>query len=181
MAIGTSAADLMISLVSLLVSRSTLGLGTIIGSEIFNHLVISAACVMNAKNQELKLQASVLTREIVAYGLTLLLLMWAVKGGSFSPARYSLCLTVNWYHGLVLMLAYCVYAMVVVYYDKLLSFLPEEKNEIEVDTYVNCSTIDGETCRHCFPFFILLPFIFTVYNMSTCLQGAGTLKMQTRN
>lgn len=36
----------MISLIAMFVSKSTVGLGTIIGSEIFNHLIISAASVM---------------------------------------------------------------------------------------------------------------------------------------
>ena len=54
MARGSSAADLIISVISLIVFKSTIGLGTIVGSEIFNHLVVSAACVLSS-DKELKL------------------------------------------------------------------------------------------------------------------------------
>ena len=78
--------DLMISMISLFVSKSTIGLGTIIGSEIFNHLIISAFCVISTEQKKLKLNPSLFTREIIAYCLTLL-----------STYNYSIFLSPNLY------------------------------------------------------------------------------------
>lgn len=49
MAWATSCPDLLISMMSLFVFDSTIGLGTIIGSVIFNHMVVVAAIVMSSK------------------------------------------------------------------------------------------------------------------------------------
>jgi K+-dependent Na+/Ca+ exchanger-like protein len=118
MAIGSSAADLIISVISLFVFKSTIGLGTIIGSEIFNHLAISACCAL-ATRKPLVLKANLFTREVVAYGLTLLVLCWALGNGTFKKRKFTECLSVHWYHGFVMLLLYCGYATFTVYYDSL--------------------------------------------------------------
>ena len=119
MAIGTSAADLMISVISLFIQESTVGLGTIIGSEVFNHLIVSAACTMNSK-EPIQLEPRLFTREVVSYCFTLAILMIALNRASFESSKYDECLSVSWYIGLVLMLFYIMYALVVIYYDKIM-------------------------------------------------------------
>lgn len=128
MAIGTSAADLMISVIALFVSHSTVGLGTIIGSEIFNHLIISAACAMNSKTK-LRLNKRIFTREIVSYGFTLCILMACLNRGSFSANDFDNCLSVSWYIGLILMVFYGIYALLVVYSDRLCGASEEAEEE----------------------------------------------------
>ena len=118
MAIGSSAADLIISVIALFVFKSTIGLGTIIGSEIFNHLAISACCAL-ATRKPLVLNGNLFTREVVAYGLTLLALCWALGNGTLKKREFTECLSVHWYHGFVLMLLYCMYATLTVYYESL--------------------------------------------------------------
>ena len=104
-------------MISLFVSQSTLGLGTIIGSEVFNHLIISAACILACKpGTPLKVDEMIFTREVLCYALTMVIFMWALQGGSFDPSKFNQCLSVRWYHGLVLMLFYIAYALLVVYY-----------------------------------------------------------------
>lgn len=115
MAIGTSAADLMISVISLFVAKSTVGLGTIIGSEIFNHLIISAACIMNSKNS-IKLDKYIFTREVFGYIITIAILCGCLNKATFKPEMFEECLRVQWYVGLILMVSYVVYALVVVYF-----------------------------------------------------------------
>ena len=119
MAIGTSAADLMISVISLFVQESTVGLGTIIGSEIYNHLIISAACTMNSK-EPIQLEPRLFSREVISYGFTLVVLMIALNRASFEESKYEECLSVSWYTGLFMMLCYIVYALLVIYYDKVM-------------------------------------------------------------
>jgi Ca2+/Na+ antiporter len=110
------------SVISLFVSKSTLGLGTIIGSEVFNHLVISAACVLACSPEKpLKLDAAVFTREVFSYILTLIVFMLCLHTGTFDPANFDECLTVTWIHGLILMVGYIFYALLVVYFDVLIN------------------------------------------------------------
>lgn len=120
MAIGTSFGDLMISVIALFVEKSTVGLGTIIGSELFNHLIISTACVFSSKSGSLPLNKRLFTREVVAYALTLMMMMASLNGGSFSSSDFEKCLTMHWYIGFLLMLGFVVYALVVIYFDKIL-------------------------------------------------------------
>lgn len=49
MATGASAPELLASCMSLFVTHSSLGLGTIVGSEIFNHLIICAGSILAGK------------------------------------------------------------------------------------------------------------------------------------
>jgi len=116
MAIGTSAADLMISMISLFVTQNTVGLGTIIGSELFNHLIISASCVMNSKNR-IELNPYIFTREIFSYALTLALLMALLTDASYNPKDYDNCLSVHWYIGFILLFFYVLYALLVIYFE----------------------------------------------------------------
>ena len=148
MAIGTSAADLMISVISLFVQESTIGLGTIIGSEIYNHLIISAACTMNAK-EPVQLEPRLFSREVISYGATLIILMVALNRGSFEDSKYQECLSVSWYTGLALMFFYVVYALLVIYYDKIMLRLlgpidtsSDTKVDVTIESAIN-PMIDG--------------------------------------
>jgi Ca2+/Na+ antiporter len=137
MAIGTSAADLMISVIALFVSSSSVGLGTIIGSEIFNHLIISAACAMNSKIK-LKLNHVIFTREIFSYCITLCILIVALNRGTFRPSEFDQCLTIQWYVGLILIFFYCIYATVVVYNDRIFGIShPEIEPDMRISSTVN--------------------------------------------
>ncbi len=147
MAIGTSAADLMISVISLFVQESTVGLGTIIGSEIFNHLIISAACTMNSKDP-IQLEPRLFSREVISYGLTLIILMVALNNASFEKSKYEECLSVSWYTGLFMMFFYILYALVVIYYDKLMLWTVGPLNttgDTKLTTAINpMSEVDNE-------------------------------------
>ena len=65
MAAGGSSPELFASLVSLFITHTSLGIGTVIGSEIFNHLCICAGSILYAKNGELTLCPRIVGREVV--------------------------------------------------------------------------------------------------------------------
>lgn len=50
MAAGASSPELFSSIVALFITHSSLGLGTIVGSEIFNQLIICAGAVFACKS-----------------------------------------------------------------------------------------------------------------------------------
>jgi K+-dependent Na+/Ca+ exchanger-like protein len=79
MAAGASSPEMFACFVSLFVTHTALGAGTIIGSEIFNHLVICAAAVLYANGGELQLDWRLVLRESLFYLMALLLLIAALS------------------------------------------------------------------------------------------------------
>ena len=79
MAAAASSPELFASFLSLFVTHSSLGLGTIVGSEIFNQLVIVAGSIQYARNNRLKLDRAILVREVLFYGLSLVLFLLALR------------------------------------------------------------------------------------------------------
>jgi len=78
MAAGASSPELFSSFVSLFITHSSLGLGTIVGSEIFNQLIICAGAIWAAKSGELQLDRAIVIREVGFYALSIGLLMYAL-------------------------------------------------------------------------------------------------------
>ncbi|KAL3937607.1 MAG: hypothetical protein SGBAC_007316 [Bacillariaceae sp.] len=74
MAAGASSPELFSSFVALFITHSAMGMGTIVGSEIFNQLVICAGAVYASKSGELRLDRKIVFREVGFYGLAILLL-----------------------------------------------------------------------------------------------------------
>ena len=89
MASGASSPELLCTLVSLFITHSSLGLGTIVGSEIFNLLIICAGSVYASKihdvphekygSRYLVLDKIMLLREVTFYGLSIWLLYVALS------------------------------------------------------------------------------------------------------
>lgn len=79
MAAGASSPELLCTLVSLFVTHSSLGLGTIVGSEIFNQLIICAGSVYATKSKVLKLDRKMVVREVGFYALSIALLAYALS------------------------------------------------------------------------------------------------------
>jgi Ca2+/Na+ antiporter len=84
MASGASSPELLCTLVSLFITHSSLGLGTIVGSEVFNLLIICAGSVYASKVHEdgsryLVLDKVMVVREALFYGLSIALLYVALS------------------------------------------------------------------------------------------------------
>jgi Ca2+/Na+ antiporter len=79
MAAGASSPELLSSFVSLFITHSSLGLGTIVGSEIFNQLIICAGSVYASKTGTLALDRAIVTREVSFYALGIFLLYYALQ------------------------------------------------------------------------------------------------------
>ena len=85
MAAGASSPELFSSIVALFITHSALGLGTIVGSEIFNQLVICAGAVFASKTGKLKLDKAIVTREVGFYALGIVLLYMALQDVKVDP------------------------------------------------------------------------------------------------
>ena len=71
MAAGASSPEMFAAFISLFVTHSSLGIGTIIGSEIFNYLCICAGSILYSKTGELELDARLLVRDVTFYALAI--------------------------------------------------------------------------------------------------------------
>jgi len=79
MAAGASSPELFSSIVALFITHSALGLGTIVGSEIFNQLIICAGAVFASRSGKLQLDRAILAREVGFYALSIVLLWLALQ------------------------------------------------------------------------------------------------------
>lgn len=79
MAAGASSPELLCTLVSLFVTHSSLGLGTIVGSEIFNQLIICAGSVYSTRHLVLVLDKRMVVREVGFYAISIGLLYVALS------------------------------------------------------------------------------------------------------
>ena len=100
MAAGSSAPELFTSLLSTFVTKDDIGVGTIVGSAVFNILVIVGVCALMA-GKVLKLDWRVLVRDSVFYIISICLLFTFVLGSSRAELR--------WWEGLVLVGGYVGY------------------------------------------------------------------------
>jgi len=103
MAAGSSAPELFTSVMGVFVAESDVGIGTIVGSAVFNVLIIIGAVALTAVNPKgglVRLQWWPLTRDSVFYCLTIVLLVKVVFDGVVDMAESIACL--------VMYLAYCI-------------------------------------------------------------------------
>ena len=85
MAAGASSPELFSSLTALFITHSSLGLGTIVGSEIFNQLIICAGAVFAVQTNGLRLDPAIIFREVGFYALSIVLLFFALQDNRPDP------------------------------------------------------------------------------------------------
>lgn len=150
MAAGASSPELFTAMIGLLVYDSNIGVGTVVGSEIFNHMIISSGSVLFAKGGVLNLDARILLRDLIAYAFSLLVLIWALKDSvykslphAFESSSWDECLHVTLGHSIVLIVVYIIYAIVAGNYQGLiLKCCPrtEVEDETEEDDKTDSKT-----------------------------------------
>ncbi|XP_046396628.1 sodium/potassium/calcium exchanger 3 [Ischnura elegans] len=105
MAAATSAPELFVNVVGTFITEGDIGIGTIVGSAVFNILAVAACCGIGA-GMAVPLDWWPLTRDCLAYGVTVGLLISTIRDER-----------VEWYEALTLVLMYIVY-IGVMYWDK---------------------------------------------------------------
>ncbi|CAL8113425.1 unnamed protein product [Orchesella dallaii] len=100
MAVATSSPELFTNIVGTFITEGDIGVGTIVGSAVFNILGVCACCGIAAKTA-LPLEWYPLTRDCLFYSVSVILLIVFLGNGQ-----------VHWYEALVLVSAYVVYIFV---------------------------------------------------------------------
>ena len=135
MAAAASSPELFASFLSLFVTHSSLGLGTIVGSEIFNQLIIVAGSIQYARNNRLKLDRAILVREVFFYGLSLVLFLLALRDrrptdddDDDDDNRDHINIGLG--DGLLLLGGYGLYVLVCAYFKQILSIVEQMRASV---------------------------------------------------
>nr|XP_018909737.1 PREDICTED: sodium/potassium/calcium exchanger 4 [Bemisia tabaci] len=105
MAAATSAPELYVNVIGTFITEGDIGVGTIVGSAVFNILAVAACCGIGA-SMVVPLHWWPLTRDCIAYGITVTILICIIHDER-----------IEWYEALILVILYGVYILVM-YFDK---------------------------------------------------------------
>lgn len=120
MAAGSSAPELFTALLGALWTKDDVGIGTIVGSAVFNILIIIGLSAALAK-ETLDLDFRPLLRDSAFYILSIIMLIifvMFVGGHTNERGVYELAGKLNWWEGLIFVLAYFVYILFMAYGNK---------------------------------------------------------------
>ncbi|XP_030747873.1 sodium/potassium/calcium exchanger 3 isoform X1 [Sitophilus oryzae] len=109
MAAATSAPELFVNVIGTFITEGDIGVGTIVGSAVFNILAVAACCGISAGMCGVKvipLDWWPLTRDCLAYGITVSILICIIHDER-----------IEWYEALILVLLYIIYILIM-YFDK---------------------------------------------------------------
>mmetsp|Transcript_61336 Transcript_61336/g.168383 ORF Transcript_61336/g.168383 Transcript_61336/m.168383 type:complete len:750 (+) Transcript_61336:558-2807(+) len=151
MAAGASSPEMFAAFVSLFITHTSLGIGTIIGSEIFNHLCICAGSVLYSKSGELTLDPRILAREVIFYGLAIGGLLFSEsytegKNGDNYDDKIGddHRIFIHWWQALLLICGYLLYVVVCAYYKTIVKVCCPRPLELRRSS-VNSGIQEGES------------------------------------
>ena len=121
MAAGASSPELFSSIVALFITHSSLGLGTIVGSEIFNQLIICAGAVFAAKSGKLELDKAIVIREVFFYALGIVLLYLALQDKRPVEDDTEEHIFISFPEACMVFAGYIAYVLVCAYMDKVVA------------------------------------------------------------
>ncbi|GFQ81580.1 hypothetical protein TNCT_162871 [Trichonephila clavata] len=108
MAIGTSAPELFSSITGSFITEGDIGVGTIIGSAVFNIVGVTGLVGVVLWNQVLDIDWYPIARDCIAYGVTILTLIWIISDN-----------IIVWWEAFILLLIFALYIIILCYNEKL--------------------------------------------------------------
>lgn len=128
MAAGSSAPELFTSLVGVLIAKSDVGTGTIVGSAVFNVLFIIAVCALAAK-MVLQIDWYPLSRDSLYYIVAVGALLGVLSDGY-----------VKWYEAAILIGLYFVYIIEMYFNEQLQAFFKSKSNSAQLSCFETISS-----------------------------------------
>ncbi|KAH0954377.1 hypothetical protein HN011_007760 [Eciton burchellii] len=110
MAAASSSPELFVNVIGTFVTEGDLGVGTIVGSAVFNILAVPACCALFA-HEVLNLELWPVSRDTLAYAFTVLLLILTLRDGR-----------VEWYEALILVSCYTLYITAMCFNHRITNF-----------------------------------------------------------
>lgn len=114
MAAGSSSPELFTSLIGVLIAKSDVGVGTIVGSAVFNVLFIVSICALAAKTV-LYIDWFPITRDCFYYLIAIGALIFCIRDGF-----------VHWYEAIAMLLLYIGYILIM-YFNERIEFIFKSK------------------------------------------------------
>lgn len=111
MAIGTSAPELFSSIIGSFITEGDIGLGTIVGSAVFNILGVTGVAGLAVWKNDVPIDWFPITRDCLMYGITVLALIGVISNN-----------IVEWYEALILIFMFGAYILVL-YYNSQIEYL----------------------------------------------------------
>lgn len=149
MAMATSAPELFSNIIGTFITKSDIGIGTVVGSSMFNTLGVAAIGGIAARTP-IQLDWWPLTRDCSIYICSIVLLVWITWDGQ-----------VFWYEALVLFIVYFIYLTVMFQNVRIMAFFRSIQNRIsatrvseesskgmELSTVTTVTTIDDELNKY---------------------------------
>lgn len=124
MASGSSAPELFTSLVDAFLHSTSIGVGTIVGSAVFNILVIIACSGAWAK-EALTIDWKPFSRDLMFYSLSIALLVILIQWDGRKTGE------VTWWEGLIMFLSYGFYVLIMIYNEQLMALLGKCSGEAD--------------------------------------------------
>ncbi|KAK6639954.1 hypothetical protein RUM43_008231 [Polyplax serrata] len=132
MAAATSAPELFVNVIGTFITEGDIGVGTIVGSAVFNILAVASCCGIGA-GTVVPLDWWPLTRDCLGYGVTVAILICIIHDER-----------IEWYEALVLVLLYIVY-IAIMYWDKAIQRCTRRLLRLDAKSVVDVESNTKET------------------------------------
>jgi len=146
MAAGNNAPEMFVSFLGIFVQKSAIGIGTVIGSEIFNHMIISAGSGYFAKGGVLQLNKYQFTRDCFGYFVSLCVFMWSTGADykhTFIQTQWGHCLQITILSSSVLVCCQLLYCILVAKFLDILTFLGIEEEDVRLTVRLTTCGYEG--------------------------------------
>ena len=121
MSMGSASPNLLAALVSVLLTHSSLGMGTIVGSNMFQQLAVVAGAVWSSRQgQQIQLDVATVGREVSFYLLAVVVLVYSLTS-SPNPQDADK-IYIHQYHASLMLLTYVLYVVVCAKFESILAW-----------------------------------------------------------
>ncbi|KFQ70938.1 Sodium/potassium/calcium exchanger 4, partial [Phaethon lepturus] len=134
MAAGSSTPELFASVIGVFITHGDVGVGTIVGSEVFNILCIIGVCGMFA-GQVVRLTKWAVFRDSVYYTISVIVLIVFIYDEK-----------IIWWESLILIIMYTFYILIMKYNARMQSFFSLKSKNVGNGDTVNNELEDGNKC-----------------------------------
>ncbi|XP_050424112.1 sodium/potassium/calcium exchanger 3-like [Adelges cooleyi] len=125
MAAAVACPELFVNILATFFTEGDVGIGTVVGTGLFNLLLVPGLCILMAENKTIHLEYWPITRDVMAYLLTITLLVWTLADSK-----------VYAYEALILILVYVFYLIILSYSNYLNKLFKRCSRRLEPTTEI---------------------------------------------
>ncbi|XP_025206029.1 sodium/potassium/calcium exchanger 4-like [Melanaphis sacchari] len=122
MAAAVACPELFVNILATFFTEGDVGIGTVVGTGLFNILLVPGLCVLMAYQEVIHLEIWPITRDVLMYLLTISLLVWSLADNK-----------VYAYEAFILIITYAVYLLILSYssyFEKIFKYIFHQKNKV---------------------------------------------------